>query len=205
LGLSVSLDSEAPIWSAPPRSAFGDFCMRGGAFVVRRVTTGTRAQGESAASHARIVKCGKGRRTPNKRRAVQVADPYFGLRRPVPHSVTLHAWRRFCSGPETIGTRAQGESAATNARIGKCGNGRRSPNKRHAAEAGGVEFRGAKSDLSADRFHAAITFISRSVLVGFRSEYQACGIPGLSSNGWRARLCLEPQPAVAINAVRVTR
>jgi len=46
--------------------------MRGGAFVVWRETTGTRAQGESAATQARIVKCGKGRRSPNKCRAVQV-------------------------------------------------------------------------------------------------------------------------------------
>jgi len=49
--------------------------MRGGAFVVWRETTGTRAQGESAATHARIINAGNGRRSPNNLRATQVAAP----------------------------------------------------------------------------------------------------------------------------------
>jgi len=39
--------------------------MRGGAFVVWRETIGTRAQGESAATQAKVTDCGAGWRSPN--------------------------------------------------------------------------------------------------------------------------------------------
>ena len=51
------------------------------------------------------------------------SEPLFGLRRWVPHSVTLHAWRRFCSVAGNRWNTAQGESAATHAKIVKCGKG----------------------------------------------------------------------------------
>jgi len=48
---------------------------RGGAFALWRETAGTPAQGESAATPAIVVKCGKERRSPNDYAATLLREP----------------------------------------------------------------------------------------------------------------------------------
>jgi len=50
----------APIWSAPPRSATRDFCMRGGAFSLRSCSSGFPARYKSAATHAKVTNAERG-------------------------------------------------------------------------------------------------------------------------------------------------